>query len=438
MALIATPVDAVGELSALRNWRSKTFDMGNGKRRLIQKACGLVHYHSGVGFEDIDTTIIQQGLAFNVDKAPFQLSIKEGVVGFDYLSRQGGSVSLKLIRLNDVPIGPMNLNPRVVGDSIFLIVTPALEFYIKVRPAQVQIWKLLKNPSAPHNWTWELTENNPAGRIIVQTILSAWDNNNRRPNEGNRADELRPRRRAKVETVVTGKNASGVAYLIREELTGDTVRRDPVTRVKSTRVGEIVYPVLIDQDVSEVIAADGDDGFEDGSTWYNSYGGNYSHFGGDGSTVYHWGVRFQSVAVPAGATIDLANIIANVDGFYGSTPRAITRVYADAVANAAAWGNSSRPSQITKSTAFTTFQPTTTGDKTISVTDQVQEIMDASFVSGNNMRFGILNQDSPPTYKNTQMYDYAQGSANVAELQIDYTEVGVAGIEILRRRIEGD
>lgn len=133
------------------------------------------------------------------------------------------------------------------------------------------------------------------------------------------------------------------------------------------------------------------------------------------------GVRFRSVGVPQGATINSATITFQIDNVTG-TPN--TTIYGIDVDDVAVWSDPGNlPSAATKTTASATG-PTATGSQQVNVASIVQEIVDrAGWASGNDMAFaGIDNAGSGDNFWVAE--DLADAGGNEARLDIDYTAGG--------------
>ena len=146
------------------------------------------------------------------------------------------------------------------------------------------------------------------------------------------------------------------------------------------------YPLMVDAAISEEqVGASSDDARDNGSS--------YSH----AETVTYWtiptgthtnGVRFQTVPIPQGATIDSATM--SVYPYYYDDPNC--DIYCEDVDDAATFSSSSWPNSRTKTTAKATWNATNIGLKawktTPSLTGPVGEVTDrAGWASGNDLAF---------------------------------------------------
>ena len=229
-----------------------------------------------------------------------------------------------------------------------------------------------------------------------------------------------------------------VEYFYDEEWTGRISRIiDKSTRQKEW-FNDPSYPIVIDAVTSENIVANVDDGYErnSASPWISSTtfaGGNYwvMAYYAAGATYINGGVRFRVLGIPQGSTINSASITVNVTSLVvgGGLDPQVT-IYADDVDDAPVWSNNSRPSQIAQTLASTNFTPTATGTQTIGVTSIVQEIITRpGWSSGYDIRFGFINQVVGAGYNQlAYIYDYNQGQAGAAQLDVNYTPTSVGRI----------
>ncbi len=177
--------------------------------------------------------------------------------------------------------------------------------------------------------------------------------------------------------------------------------------------------------VSIPITADADDGFDTGSAWkihINNYGGSDGFTIQDAAAVQQGGVRFLSVGIPNGATINSATITLTARS--SLTSFTSLTAYGDDVDSAAAWGASSRPTSGFTDTTSGTAQTTmpASGTFTLECAVPVQEIVDrAGWSSGNNMRFRLFPIAG---YAGGTIFDLDGSHSSEAVLDIDYTVGG--------------
>lgn len=131
--------------------------------------------------------------------------------------------------------------------------------------------------------------------------------------------------------------------------------------------------------IQELIAASADDGYDDNYGSWNST--NTRVFQGG---PYATGVRFQTVAIPQGASISSATLtfdrtVSPAGSTWGS-------LFGDDVDDAAAWGPGSYPGNLTRTSASVAVSGSDPAAH--DVQSIVQEIVDrGGWSSGNNMRF---------------------------------------------------
>ncbi len=439
---IQTPLGAyVKELRKERTRTSKTFDMGKNKRRLI-KSLAPVHYKNRAGkFRTIDTTIRQDGKNFVVDRTDFDLSILSDQVGYSYTSKRGGDVTVRLLELDGAPVKDLKLNiaPRLDGDKLWYDeVLPGLDIYIEVRPLQVQVWKIIKTKDAAHEFKWLVKENNTRKKFTVRDKTEGTDNHNGERGHGRGKRGLK----RKLEIIPKRKDFDD-HFTFKETITTRTAKKDKRTRRKNWAKGEIVYPLLVDQDIIENIVANEDDGME---FYYgppiSNTGWNYTDVtnvvGALSTTAttttpttttftyslsLQGGVRFRQLNIQQGSIINSAILKLKIDGAPAGTLK--SQIYGDNVDDALQWSAGNRPSGITKTTAKTATAGIVAGWNSLDVTAQVQEIVNrGGWLENNDLRFGLLNTGVATQY--FIFYDYASGAANAAILEIDYTTPAVS------------
>lgn len=152
-----------------------------------------------------------------------------------------------------------------------------------------------------------------------------------------------------------------------------------------------------------------------------------------GSYLTYAGWRFQTIAVPQGATINSATLTPTLRNFNSPSGWNIGRLFGYDTDDAAPWTvgfSGVVPSEIAKTTAFTSlasFTGTGGSPVAIDVTAIVQEIVDrGGWASGNDMSFfgGVTGATAAAWF-----YDYRDDAAKAATLEIDYTEGGPAAVE---------
>lgn len=171
-----------------------------------------------------------------------------------------------------------------------------------------------------------------------------------------------------------------------------------------------------------LITDDADDGNETAGAWVSNDTSNVA--GPHTSAPWHSGLRFQSLAIPQGATIVSATLDLYI---YQLHKEPLLYVYGVDEDNAAAFANGNLPSSKTKTAASDTYDFTGEGQAfdwaTINayrqwdVTAIVQEIVDrVGWVSGNSMSF--LATGDVGTERRAWIQDYNFGAGTQPKLNI--------------------
>ncbi|MCP4710028.1 MAG: hypothetical protein GY869_15500, partial [Planctomycetes bacterium] len=305
---------------------------------------------------------------------------------------------------------------------------PGLDIYIEARPLQVQVWKIIKDKGAVHEFKWLVKEDNPRKKFTVRDKTEGTDNYHKE--RGHKRGKRNLER--KLEIIGERKNFDD-HFTLKETITTRTAKQDKRTRRKNWTEGEVIYPLKIDQDIIENIVADVDDGSEfhlgspvSSTGWiFNNPAnivGKYSTTTTTPTTAtyyasLHGGVRFRQLNIPQGATVNNATLKLKVSGAPTGTLK--SQIYGDNADDAALWSSGNMPTGITKTTAKTATAGIVLGWNSVDVTAQVQEIVNrGGWVKDNDMRFGLLNTGAATQY--FTFFDYASSAANAAILEIDY------------------
>jgi len=413
MLIVSKPADALRELVEHRTSHSKRFDLGNGSQRIVQ-TIGRVHYDFGAGLEDIDlSTEVDASGDIVANKLPYKFRVHQQGIGLDYQSREdGGNVTIKLDKIGS---RTFNRSQRVTatrnGNRVtFADVEDGIDIAFELTRQGVKTYRILKDANATREFRWEV-EHDDAGATKVN------------PDKITGQDALERKVNLEVRSTKARLSSNGLkSFLSTESWNGQVEHTDKVTRIKSWQDAP-EYPIAIDPDITELIAADADDGHEKpfGGGWISGTTrcniGKYSYY-------FHPGFRFTDVAVAAGSTITAADLIlnarANQSGGGGGT------LYGNDVDSSAAFAEPGvKPTVMTKTSASTAVaQSTATGSRTYDVTSIVAEIVArAGWATGNNISiFGIGTSGG---YNRTQFEDYSD--AGTAEAKLEITLAGGGG-----------
>jgi len=167
------------------------------------------------------------------------------------------------------------------------------------------------------------------------------------------------------------------------------------------------------------IAANGDDGHRLGSDWFASQ----CYMGKDVADSFDSGFRFLNVTVLAGSTIDSATLTIRSRATQTAATDTHFTVAGDDVDDAAAWSATSRPDQITQTTATVAWNPAAWVNDTaygITITSIIAEIVArAGWASGNDLRLAVLDNGSSNSVV-LRAWDFSD-EYGIATLTIAYT-----------------
>ncbi len=390
------------ELLDKRTPHSKTFDLGGGCFRLqVQKN---LHFMKDGKLEEVKLTPREDRGHWLVDQAPYALRIHPRDPAYRYTSKNG-SLSVELVDVGGQE--PDVTRPGIEGCvSVWTEIARDTDYRIAPQNRGVSTWLILKSADAPRVWSWEVL-----GNAALLAPLVGQD-----------------ARGQQCEIEVTHVGSQLVA-----RWTGRVRSQAGLRRIgRPAWTDDAVFPVTIDPTVSdEELRNSGNDvrsSFFPGTPFINvanfqsyNYMGNSTAFGGE----LRVGLRFASLAIPQGTTINSATLtISRVKFGFGTNPAHI-RIYADDVDDAAAWalGSGTRSvKNITRTTAFGAFTVANTvfASQVVDVRSVIQEIVDrAGWVSGNDMRFALEATDAnaaafifdPPGQGDTQTLFIDYGAA---------------------------
>jgi len=144
------------------------------------------------------------------------------------------------------------------------------------------------------------------------------------------------------------------------------------------------------------------------------------------------GLRFEGITIDSTATINSATLGFTIDSYNASFDVNIS--LDDTNADAAAWGNSSRPSSGFAASTNSPISKTisSVGAQTVDVTALIQDALAISgWANGNAVRFGVF---APTTgsYRHCNIDDWeSDDTTTVATLDITYTAAGGGGTILL-------
>jgi hypothetical protein len=143
---------------------------------------------------------------------------------------------------------------------------------------------------------------------------------------------------------------------------------------------------------------------------------------------YFSAIRFQTIPIPQGATINAATLgTSKFKANRGSPP--VIKIFGNDIDDAPAWGTTNEVQNITKTTANSTVD-TSSATASTDVAAIVQEIVNrGGWASNNDMAFGLFPQSNPAGVN--LFYPAAYGGAGgPATLDITYTAGGGGGTAV--------
>lgn len=354
------------ELEHKRTRTSKTYDLGGGQYRLEVGQLPM-HFERDGRWCDIDLTPRWDDHArhYILRDCPFSLKIGDHPV-YVYNAKDGRRVEVELITNAQYPSitdGSLVKWPDVGINT---------DYVIQPLPSGCTTLLILNSPDSPRRWSWRVR-----GDMSLLHPLVGKDS-------AGRVLELIERRDADAGTIEV-------------EWTGRTlVPRSLRKERRLTWDSTVTWPVVIDPTVNESVAAGADDAYSfwvaNGASFAGFYNSNTLIYAGRGGTIKDYvGIRFQTIAIPNGETINSADLTVRVTSVTG-TPN--LNIFGNDVDDAAAWADpGNRIKNISKTTASTNKATWSNGaDNVISVTSIVSEIIArAGWASNNDIAFGFFD-----------------------------------------------
>lgn len=376
------------EIRSARTINSKQLILPVGGRKIIA-SIGAKHYRDEKGrLYDIDP----DALAIKDDtdeyfnhSLPFIFTLHRLGIGYTYVSRTGGQITITLTAIGDSRIDQSGDYKVTRGDGrlTFHDVATDTDIMFELHRNGLRTYRVLRSDKAPREWRWAITGDD-AGLAKVSSRIAGRD--------------------------ASGKELAGLVMEAKdgnclESWDGTTVVQSP-DRLKSLS-RTVAYPVIIDPDITESISS----GLNDSQVSRYGYPNPYV-------TQVQWWTeiqyrlsaffRFLTVPIDQGESIALAELILNVTSASTGTIFGLDYDSAPAVTSLGGWQGA------TRTTASTAFNPGGTGVQAFDVTAQVQEIVDrGGWSSGNDMGFII-----DPVSGFGAIEDYSDPGTDEAKLEI--------------------
>lgn len=426
--VIKKPDQAVRELPEKRTPNGKHFLMPDGSVTAIFSR-SLAHYldeKTGL-YEEVDSRFFvdQETTIISVLSAEYKCVVHATGVGFEYVSRNGGSINATLVSVGETRIDKRASYSPVINDDrlVYSGVVAEFDVCLLALGRGMRALHYLHGKEAPKEFVWEFECDEKGLGHLDDSVVGSDASN----------------RECQVETVISDPVVrSGLTKKTMHAIwSGNVVVVDPRTRVKSLS-SEAFFPVVLDPTFGP-ITDNADDGTEYNNLVWET-GLNYGapnvidKSGFDNYARSYRGCwRFQNVTIPQGSTITSATI----DLYFQKRGMTATlRGYA--TDNAAAWTPYTvRPGVIAATSASGTMSAATNGAHSLNVASIVQEIVNrAGWVSGNalsifakEMTFGGYGNFNFTT-------DYGSGASvgTEASLTVTYT-AGSSGAELKKNPV---
>lgn len=390
--------DKVKEVKERRKENSKTFKLNDTEYQVVMDKAA-VHFRDENGeLQETNLLIRDKNGKKVMTNAHYKIRVFTDQVGYRLKMRDGTEFTIKLQKIGDVPADFTNLTSKVEGCQMFWGgVTQDISMKLLLRTDQPELYTRMDTPTAPRKFVWRI---NHTGNFDFTSFGADANGDN-------------------TELITSVKVIDDNTFTYTEEWTGRVSRiTNKATRIKGW-FNDPAYPVIIDPTVTLTVNANGDDGHSSYGTPWNA--GNMNTVGFS-TKQYGAGMRFPSVGVPAGATITSAFLKPQVKS---RTAGMSGKIRGNKVASAAAWSSSDRPSNMTKTTASTTWN-LAVGLNSIPITSVVAEIVaQGGWASGNNMKFGVISFAGVGL---AYLYDFNLAPAKAAQLVINYTTGGASFI----------
>lgn len=410
------------EVVSKRSENSKTFETGriiNGKKEYRWGGMiGEIHYkenykNKNEKWKDIDINHrVDRGDYWLYDQMPIKAKLFKNKIGYEIESRRSGQKT-KVELISEIP------NEKDV------------DFEFDVHPDRIRLWKNIKHSKAQKKFRWKITEDNKKTGIYSLKF--------REKPEAFDVDENQAGIRTK-KTKIDGRS-----FYWEEEFKDEILELPPKRKVKIIREflesvckgncskcslkKEIKYPVKIDTDVNEQVGTGTDDA---GHSLSNSCGGwatNESLCPGEccSNAIGDFGARFQTVAVPQGATISSAilSIYRSGAGICGNVLK--LKIKGEDIDDAATFSTEANYNGRTRTTAAIDWDNTfssTVWYNSPEIKTIIQEIVNRGGWSSNNDLVIFVANDGTVAGNFSQFSSYDDNPTYAPKLSITYTEGG--------------
>lgn len=387
------------EVVEKRTASTKHFDLGGGNYKAVVSE-EVLHFQDENGqWQEMAPFAVQAGPNIAVSAAPYFCTTLASGLGITFQVRdKPGIATIELTELNDIPLSNPPVPVLEDGKAWWRDVIPGVDIELRFFEDKAELFKHIKSDIGPVKFTFTKTRSlNFEGSFGESTV--GWDSE--------KYESLPNRRRVEILRTDSSwvRQGQSETQVTAEEFTGRVQHINPTTRVRSWHT-DVVYPVLIDASISSTSPSGesgyGIDGFSTG--WYESF--IVVGFRSVPSYTFRGGIRWTSIGIPQGATVNSADVQLYGTGATNGSGWSI-QVELENVDNAAAFGSADRPENLTGITAGTAA-PTLTaaGYFTITgLTAAFQSVLDRTGWASNNAMRIALNPISATGTGDSQYFD---------------------------------
>lgn len=444
------------ELIALRTLNSKTYDIGGGQRTL-EVSRDDIHYDDNGSLLDIDLSIVpsdRPGYDWMNLANDFKFHVKENLNQADSIVfvRQGVEIKArpKGVMLHRRDNGnttlfqnPGNTTCQVVGNSlVFTGLYPDCEVTYASTPYGLKEFIEIDNL----NWVPDPTDFGINPDVVAVAFAlemvptghdSTEDETGTPVGEDVDIDEIHFKAAAKTVFGIPRLKAWrkalgwGTQHEVRKQIKTFGGLPHLIYGMMYSNLAGQQFPFIVDAVFSKSVTANADDGQWTAAGGFGATGGamslgySWNKVPAPGSgTNYNIFARFTNVTIPAGSTVTLATFsIKYVNVLQVGAGTASSRIYCNDVDNATA--PTSYGTAVTKATtAASTVLSHGTGDKTVTITTAVKEVIDRTgWASGNALMVLGKNTQTPVSPgAGTQYATLEHASLAAPSISISYTE----------------
>lgn len=437
------------EITAMRALKSKTFDNGDGTRT-VSLYRHPIHFGADGAYEDIDTAFVRSVPGYEMKKANYSL----------YVSDTLEETKIKFEKKREwIEFTPLRLQWITDEDDVSVISEFDKSVLGRVSDNEIT-WSDAFGPGVDllygcsctgvykkviiHNFI-EAPESIVSGTNPRMEVVLKYEKSSVPVKIDGMSETFSKRRNIRFENVRFGDLweftlprfwDSGTIHKSaqdkREDIGIRTLSKDEVTTgTLYSWLVKAIYPVFIDTDINEQIAATTDDCSEDDDTsvlltGIDIYPCGRVDEGYDGIHSYDLGLRWITVNIPNSSTITAAKLSLYMTNDYGTLEARVIGIDED---NTVTWASDNRPSQRAKTTAIISANEADWNNWAevswidIDISSVIQEIVNRGGWSSNNALAVVVENtdvDGINNYIRVSTYNYV-GNVHGGKLDVTYT-----------------